>query len=198
MFDSCITCVKPYLSKSNVHPCEDCGELDLKENAHSHHEFSQPAIQRGRISSQGWKRQTQRKNSVHYCDNKRADRDKNVHLRMLILWGIDFSSKLAKGGQMKEIGMCPKCKSGKVGYLENVIQRTDGIYNGAPVRGHSPAPAGIERKESNGFLKVIQEGPVGQLEAYLCASCGYFETYLKEPGSVPFESIVGFRWVNGG
>ncbi len=97
---------------------------------------------------------------------------------------------------MKKTGVCPKCNSKKIGYLENVIQRTEAEISTQSVRGHCPAPIGIERSESEGFLKVIKEGPVGKLEAYICSSCGFYETYIKEPAGVVYESIVGFKWIN--
>jgi len=37
---------------------------------------------------------------------------------------------------------------------------------------------------------------VGRLEAYVCADCGYHETYVKEPDAVPWDRIAGFAWVN--
>ena len=97
---------------------------------------------------------------------------------------------------MKQTGICPKCNSKKIGYLENVIQRTDTVVMSHEVKGHCPAPLGVTRSESGGFLKVIREGPVGELEAYICSSCGLYETYIKEPSSIPYESIIGFKWIS--
>ena len=97
---------------------------------------------------------------------------------------------------MKHSGICPKCNSKKIGYLENVIQRTEASVGSEAVRGHCAAPVGIERNESSGFIKVIKEGPVGTLEAYFCGSCGYYETYIKDPSSIQYESIIGFKWIN--
>jgi len=97
---------------------------------------------------------------------------------------------------MKRTGICPKCNSNRIGYLENVTQRTEANVGPDAVRGHCPAPLGIERSESQGFIKVIKEGPVGKLEAYFCTTCGYFETYVKDVASIPFEKIIGFKWVN--
>lgn len=95
---------------------------------------------------------------------------------------------------MKRTGICPKCNSQKVGYLENIIHRTEGQAAELPVRGHCAAPLGVGESVSGGFIKVTIESPVGQLEAYFCASCGFYETYVKEPDSIPFESITGFKW----
>ncbi len=97
---------------------------------------------------------------------------------------------------MKKTKVCPKCNSQKIGYLENVIHRTEAVVMSHEVRGHCPAPLGRTESESGGFIKVIQEGPVGQLEAYFCCSCGFYETYIKEPSNVQFETIIGFKWLN--
>jgi predicted nucleic-acid-binding Zn-ribbon protein len=98
---------------------------------------------------------------------------------------------------MKQSHTCPKCSSQKIGYLENVIHRAEVFVEGADRIGHSEAPLGIQRTESQGFIKVIKEEPAGSLEAYFCTDCGYYETYVKDSASLQFDSIVGFSWVNG-
>ena len=97
---------------------------------------------------------------------------------------------------MKQTGICPKCNSRKIGYLENVIHRTEADTGSQALRGHCPAPLGVSRSESEGFIKVIKEAPVGKLEAYICGSCGFYETYIKEPSSIQFKSIIGFKWIS--
>ena len=94
---------------------------------------------------------------------------------------------------MKHTGVCPKCNSKKIGYLAYVIQRTEADVGSRAVRGHCEAPIGIARSESGGVIKVR---PVGKLEAYICGSCGFYETYIKDPSKVPFESIIDFKWIN--
>ncbi len=39
---------------------------------------------------------------------------------------------------------------------------------------------------------------VAQLEAFVCAECGFYELYLREPESMRFEELEGFQWVNSG
>ncbi|MDH5508318.1 MAG: hypothetical protein OEZ02_13930 [Anaerolineae bacterium] len=95
---------------------------------------------------------------------------------------------------MKTTAVCPKCSSKKIGYLENVIHRTDTMGDSYPVKGHAPAPLGEGRTTSTGILKVTTIAPVGQLEAYFCADCGFYETYVKQPSTIDFASIVGFKW----
>ena len=94
---------------------------------------------------------------------------------------------------MKHTCVCPKCNSKKIGYLEHVIQRTEAHVGSQAVTGHCAAPIGIERSESGGTSKVE---PVGKLEAYICGSCGFYETYIKDPSKVQFESIIDFKWIN--
>ena len=97
---------------------------------------------------------------------------------------------------MKNKGICPKCDSQEIGYLENVIHRTEAEIVSQSVRGHCSAPLGVERTESEGVIKIIKEGPVGELEAYFCCSCGFYETYIKEPSSIQFENIIGFKMID--
>ncbi len=95
---------------------------------------------------------------------------------------------------MKSTGTCPKCSSQKIGYLENVIQRTEGSTGEMIVRGHCAAPLGTGKTVQQGIFKVTVEAPIGTLEAYFCADCGFYETYVKDPASIEFEKIIGFKW----
>ena len=97
---------------------------------------------------------------------------------------------------MKSTGTCPKCKSKKIGYLENVVNRVDAVHQSHEIKGHAHAPLGVSRTEKKGFLTVIVEGPEGHLEAYFCSKCGFYETYVKDLSTVNFDNLVGFQWVN--
>ena len=97
---------------------------------------------------------------------------------------------------MKRTGTCPKCDSRKIGHLENVIHRTEAETASQSIRGHCPAPLGVGESVSGGLIKVTKEGPVGELEAYFCGSCGFYETYIKDISSIPFETIIGFKWMD--
>lgn len=96
---------------------------------------------------------------------------------------------------MKKSAVCPKCGSTKIGHLDHVIHRTEASYAGGTVIGNNPAPLGIAHTVLPGPLKITKEGPVGELEAYLCGECGYYETYVKDPASLAFDNLVGFRWL---
>jgi predicted nucleic-acid-binding Zn-ribbon protein len=85
---------------------------------------------------------------------------------------------------MKASKQCPKCHSLKVGYLDTVIDRGEQAHDEAVV-GRTQLKAWFQGGEF-----------VGRFEAYVCAQCGYYETYVKDPTSIPFDSIQGFRWIN--
>jgi predicted nucleic-acid-binding Zn-ribbon protein len=92
---------------------------------------------------------------------------------------------------MKDSKQCPKCHSRKVGHIDQVAYgdagaTTDETYKPLPL-GTVPTP-----KRWVGPKSV----PVGQFEAYVCASCGYYEIYLKGLEQIPFDDIDGFRWLN--
>jgi predicted nucleic-acid-binding Zn-ribbon protein len=87
---------------------------------------------------------------------------------------------------MKASKQCPKCHSLKVGYLEQAIDR--GEYSS------DTWPAAVGKTEPRSWFAVGTV--VGALEAYLCAECGYYETYVKDPATVPFDQLAGFHWLN--
>ena len=90
---------------------------------------------------------------------------------------------------MKTSKQCPKCESRRIRYLENTYD-----YNtDDSAQLHAPEPVGVVPKEGWLFTKNI---PTGQLEAYLCGDCGYYETYIKNVADLPLEKLLGFRWVN--
>lgn len=77
-------------------------------------------------------------------------------------------------------GKCPKCKGFRVGQLE-------ARWN-----------EGAEGQFVPLFLGVDAETwkAMGVLEAYVCAECGYLETYVRTPEKIPFDALEGFRWLN--
>jgi hypothetical protein len=51
-----------------------------------------------------------------------------------------------------------------------------------------------EVRESGSLIpSVVTSYP---MEAYVCTSCGYIESYVKDPDKVPFEKLKHFSWVN--
>ena len=86
---------------------------------------------------------------------------------------------------MKASKQCPKCDSLRIGYLETV---TDLGNNNAPLN------AVVGRTTPSSWISNSEVH--GELEAYLCADCGYFEHYVKSPESVPYDKLEGFHWLN--
>ena len=77
---------------------------------------------------------------------------------------------------------CPKCSGLRVGNI--------------PVYSTDPEPISAGVMDGGGFAWLRSKGRQGQLEAYVCADCGYFETYVKDPKMLNFAEIERFRWVN--
>ena len=88
---------------------------------------------------------------------------------------------------MKASKQCPKCSSRRVGYLENVLD-----LNQAYPETYSPAAVALDVARGRDGVHEAR----GKLEAYLCAECGYYETYVKDVASLPFDKLQGFHWVN--
>ncbi len=84
---------------------------------------------------------------------------------------------------MRTSGKCTKCGSLAIGHLSRLVDDT-GERGGARF---ATALLGIDT--------TIAQG-AGPLEAYVCTECGYLETYVRAPATVPFEKLQGFRWVN--
>lgn len=83
---------------------------------------------------------------------------------------------------MKASKQCPKCKSLRIGYLETQLD----LAHAGPAQGYvGKGPGSIWRHEF-----------IGALEAYVCADCGYHESYVKDVAAVRWERVEGFRWVN--
>lgn len=87
---------------------------------------------------------------------------------------------------MKASEQCPKCESLKVGMVE--VPDGDALCT---MFRHQPV--GMKKRETSREVEYV---PVGQLEAWVCTECGYYETYVKAPSTVPFEELVGFRWLH--
>ena len=83
---------------------------------------------------------------------------------------------------MRTSGKCIKCGSLAIGHLNRRFD--DRGERGGTL---STAVLGIDGTTRQG---------AGPLEAFVCTECGYLETYVKDPGTVPFDKLLGFRWVN--
>lgn len=88
---------------------------------------------------------------------------------------------------MKRNKQCPKCSSLRVGHVKTRVDED-------PI-----APRMVGVSSDVNAMGRIQEGDVsllGKLEAYVCADCGFYESYVQEPQAVQWANIVGFSWVN--
>ena len=99
---------------------------------------------------------------------------------------------------MKKTKRCPKCDSEKIGYLAQIPDFVDEAgTEGVPA---APRALGMVPKQwQEGWVRPAtrtQSWPLGELEAYICTSCGFTESYVKEPDQVRFEEIEGFQWVD--
>ena len=97
---------------------------------------------------------------------------------------------------MKKTGRCPKCESDRIGHLR-VVPDLSGDPDGLDPAPTSPQYAGVvvvQRATPGFFGSAERLGLAGELEAYVCTSCGHYETYVKDPEKVPFEKMRGFEW----
>jgi len=87
---------------------------------------------------------------------------------------------------VKNQNQCPKCGSEKLGYLESVPDMDDGWPP-------DHAIIGYQETTEPGWLESTKTTK-HEMEAYICASCGFLEYYAKNPAAIRFENIPGFRW----
>ncbi len=102
---------------------------------------------------------------------------------------------------MKKSKQCPKCDSLRIGFIE-VQPDVENLVaaDGGPAMRGTAVPArvvGVGKVVDSGWYNWGQISPlIGTLEAYVCADCGYHESYVSEPQSVDWDSIRKFSWVN--
>jgi predicted nucleic-acid-binding Zn-ribbon protein len=85
---------------------------------------------------------------------------------------------------MKQSWQCTKCRGRRVGYLGTVA-------DSGPRGLHSRK---IGEAVSGAVLGMRVLKSAGEIEAFVCTDCGYFEEYVKDPGSIDWNSMNGFRW----
>ncbi len=90
---------------------------------------------------------------------------------------------------MKQTRRCPKCKSPKIGRLDEVPDQVHERRERS--KPYQAQTLGLAARRSKGT-----QGVIGKLEAYVCGHCGYYETYVKDPLIVPFDAIAGFTWLD--
>lgn len=85
---------------------------------------------------------------------------------------------------MKTSKQCPKCGSRRLGHLENLLDQ----------EGERDTKLKIGKVTENLYNFKVKT-TAGEIEAYVCAACGYYETYVKDPKSVPWDDMLGFSWL---
>jgi len=76
-------------------------------------------------------------------------------------------------------GTCPKCNGVAIGHLPVLVDWDRGAH---------------KRRLAKG--KIGRMSAYGEVEAYVCTECGYFEEFVRDPKSVPWTNMDGFTWVN--
>ena len=86
---------------------------------------------------------------------------------------------------MKSTWSCPKCKSDRVGYLEEVLGDGGSQSHGKRKVGHV---------QTGSLLGMALLQAQGDFEAFVCTVCGYFEEYVRSPEAIAWDRVEGFRW----
>lgn len=100
---------------------------------------------------------------------------------------------------MKHTAVCPRCESQHVMRIARVADAADWVGSGGgPLEGRSgeqsvPRRVLQAKSTSSGVFGGKSESfrAAGEVEAYACADCGYFEEYLRDPRSIDWGSVVG-------
>jgi hypothetical protein len=73
------------------------------------------------------------------------------------------------------------------------------VHGGRAVRGTeaSKRAVGVGPVVNTGLMQYGKVTMlIGALESYICADCGYHESYVIEPAQLDWEHIRGLRWLN--
>ena len=99
---------------------------------------------------------------------------------------------------MKQTGTCPKCQGQRVMHVHAVADAGDWVGTGtgnlSTRSATHPVPRRVllHRRAEKGVFGGASESHdlTGEVEAYVCADCGYFEEYLKNPEQIPWAEIA--------
>ncbi|MBI2388345.1 MAG: hypothetical protein HYV09_01900 [Deltaproteobacteria bacterium] len=86
---------------------------------------------------------------------------------------------------MKRTWRCPKCNGARIGYFETLPDSA---------HGEASKPRMIGNQVVGSFLGLQAHQGAAPVEAFVCTECGYFEEYVKNPTTIPWDQFVGFRW----
>ena len=99
---------------------------------------------------------------------------------------------------MKQTGTCPKCQGRHVMHLQAIADAGEWFGSGTgdlSARGSKNSVARqvlLRRHVYTGVFGETREAydATGEVEAYVCADCGYFEEYLKAPSQIRWQEIA--------
>ena len=83
------------------------------------------------------------------------------------------------------------------GLLMGLLTGGHVLLEGLPGLAKTLAVRSLSQAIDTGFLAHGRvHRLMGKLESYVCADCGYHESYVVEPHAIEWEAMRGFRWVN--
>ena len=89
---------------------------------------------------------------------------------------------------MKKSKQCPKCDSLRIGCMN--------IHPGGDRVGMMKDVEVVLETEGKKQLWFADKQEIGDLEAFVCTKCGYYESYVRSPERFNWEALEGFHWVN--
>src|SRR5262249_12090117 len=100
---------------------------------------------------------------------------------------------------MKRTAVCPKCESKHIMRLQQVADAADWTGRQSGTMSERNPEAAVARRvllrktESKGVFGGKSEAFefTGEVEAYVCADCGYLEEYLRDPRAIDWDRVVG-------
>ena len=84
---------------------------------------------------------------------------------------------------MKKTGRCPKCDCARIAHFSQVMDEADGNRS-----------RNIGFRYGGSFLGLRTMLAAGEVEAFVCTGCGYFEEHVKSPETMKWEEMVGLQW----
>jgi predicted nucleic-acid-binding Zn-ribbon protein len=91
---------------------------------------------------------------------------------------------------MKATAVCPKCQSQNIAKVTHVADATSYYGSGDDLTTNT-GRAPVARRLLASVAEHGSQKTTGDVEAYVCMQCGYFEEYLADPTKVDWKHVVG-------
>ena len=91
---------------------------------------------------------------------------------------------------MKATATCPKCQSQHIARVTHVADATGYVGFGNDITANG-GRAPVARRLLASVAEDGTQKTTGDVEAYVCTQCGYFEEYLADPTKVDWKHVVG-------